>query len=109
MKHSIRAKLTAIILSLTVGTIILCWFINNTFLEDFYLLSKQQILENAYYQIESLLVSETLKQEEVSLKLEKMGANSNITYIVMKEKSGILIAAYDNVKDSRILENLLLP
>lgn len=109
MKHSIRAKLTAIILSLTVGTIILCWFINNTFLEDFYLLSKQHILENAYYQIESLLVSETLKQEEVSLKLEKMGANSNITYIVMKEKSGVLIAVYDNVKDSRILENLLLP
>lgn len=109
MKHSIRAKLTVMILVLTAGTIILCWFINNTFLEDFYLLSKEHILENAYYEIESLINSETMEKEEISLKLEKMGANSNITYIVMNGRSGVLVTAYDNVKDNRILENILLP
>lgn len=109
MKHSIRAKLTVMILVLTAGTIILCWFINNTFLEDFYLLSKERILENAYYEIESLINSETMEKEEISLKLEKMGANSNITYIVMNGRSGVLVTAYDNVKDNRILENILLP
>ena len=49
MRHSIRAKLTIIILLLTAGTIISCWFINDTFLEDFYFLKAILELEENKY------------------------------------------------------------
>lgn len=109
MKHSIRAKLTMIILFLTAGTIILCWFINNTFLEDFYFMSKQDVLKNAYYEIKTMLSKESAAEDETGLELEKIGANNNITYIIMRSSEGVARAVYYNVQNPRTMEDILLP
>ena len=109
MKHSIRAKLTLIILMITTGTVLLCWFINNTFLEDYYFMNKQQVLENAYYEIGNLLKSEDMSKEHIGLELEKLGANNNITYIIMQSNEGAPQTVYYNVQDPRTMEDILLP
>ncbi len=109
MKHSIRAKLTITILLITAGTIILCWFINDTFLESYYFMNKQDILENAYYKVGSLLADDSSSEEEISLELEKIGANNNITYIIMKTSDGVPKAVFYNVQDPRTMEDILLP
>lgn len=109
MRHSIRAKLTIIILLLTAGTIISCWFINDTFLEDFYFLNKQDILEDAYYEVGRLLADNSISEDEISLELEKLGANNNITYIIMKSSEGVPRAVFYNVQDPRTMEDILLP
>lgn len=109
MKHSIRAKLTLIILMITTGTVLLCWFINNTFLEDYYFMNKQQVLENAYYEIGNLLESENMSKENIGLELEKLGANNNITYIIMQSNEGAPQTVYYNVQDPRTMEDILLP
>ena len=109
MKHSIRAKLTLIILMITTGTVLLCWFINNTFLEDYYFMNKQQVLENAYYEIGNLLESEDMSKEHIGLELEKLGANNNITYIIMQSNKGAPQTVYYNVQDPRTMEDILLP
>ena len=48
MKYSIRKQFTLVFSLLMAGTILLCWFINNTFLEDFYLKNKQNAMLSAY-------------------------------------------------------------
>lgn len=109
MKHSIRAKLTITILLITAGTIGVCWFINNTFLEDYYFMNKQKVLENAYYEVGRLLSEEGISQADISLELEKIGANNNITYIIMLSSDGQAQAVYYNVQDPRTMEDILLP
>ena len=37
MKYSIKQQIATIFIAVMAGTIILCWFINNTFLENFYI------------------------------------------------------------------------
>lgn len=109
MRHSIRAKLTLMILFMSMGIIVLCWFINNTFLESYYLMNKQNMLEAAYYEVEQVLADTSLSMDDISLQLEKMGANSNITYIIMKTEGGISKAIYYNVQNPRSMEDILLP
>ena len=48
MKYSIRRQLAVVFSLLMMGTILLCWFINNTFLEKYYLKDKQKALMRAY-------------------------------------------------------------
>lgn len=109
MKDSIRAKLTLLMLVITTGTVLLCWFINNTFLEKYYFMNKQQMLEKAYYEIGTLLETESMSKEAIGLELEKLGANNNITYIIMKSNAGAPQTVFYNVQDPRTMEDILLP
>lgn len=109
MKHSIRAKLTIIILIITAGTIFFCWFINNTFLENFYFMNKQKVLEKAYYEVGELLSTEDISSDNIVIELEKMGEKNNITYIIMQSSQGVPQAVYYNVQDPRTMEDILLP
>ncbi len=44
MKYSITGKITAIMISIVAGTVLLCWFINTSLLENYYVEHKQQKL-----------------------------------------------------------------
>ncbi len=44
MKRSITWKITAIMVSIVAGTVLLCWFINTSLLETYYVENKQQKL-----------------------------------------------------------------
>ena len=35
VKHSLTLQYTGTILGMVAGTVLLCWFLNNTFLEDY--------------------------------------------------------------------------
>ena len=47
MRHSISRKFTLIFILLMTGTILLCWFLNISFLEKYYIHDKQKALLNA--------------------------------------------------------------
>ena len=51
MKYSIRKQFAYIFIGLMAGTILLCWFINNTFLERYYFHNKQTVVMDAYNQM----------------------------------------------------------
>ena len=48
MKYSIKQQIAMIFIAVMAGTIILCWFINNTFLEHFYINNKMSMLVCTY-------------------------------------------------------------
>lgn len=48
MKYSIKQQFAGVFCLLIIGTIGVCWFINNTFLENYYIRNKQNVLMNAY-------------------------------------------------------------
>ncbi len=51
MKHSIRKQFSLIFIGLLAGVLLLCWFINSMFLEEYYIYSKEVKINSAYEKI----------------------------------------------------------
>lgn len=84
MKHSVRFKITFLLTALIVIIIFLTWFINHTFLSDYYLYSKFEILDNAYQEIQSVYKEEDddILSDEDILKIEGVSTKYGVsTYI----------------------------
>jgi len=62
MKHSIRIKITCLLTALIIFTIFLIWFINRTFLSDYYLSSKIDALDETY---QDILKIYSVKEEDI--------------------------------------------
>ena len=64
INNSISRKFAGIFLALMAGTILLCWFLNITFLEKFYIQDKQNTLLDAYKFINDAVEQGTFDTEE---------------------------------------------
>lgn len=107
MKYSIRSQFTLINCCLVAGTILLCWFINNTFLEDYYVRDKQQVLWNAYKSINNASSSGNISTEEFTIELRKICEKSNISVIVLGEESNVITYFGDvNILIRQLVSNI---
>ena len=89
MKQSIRFKITFLLTTMVVLTIFSIWFINRTFLSDYYLKSKINILERAYQKIEDICENSEEAgglSEEDTVKMERLANDSGIDiYVIDKD------------------------
>lgn len=90
MKRSITKKITTIMISIVAGTVLLCWFINTTLLEDYYISHKRDALINTFQMVDNAYSEGTGQSEEFEIELEKKCSNSNITMIVISSDGTIL-------------------
>ena len=100
MKHSITKKITAIMISIVAGTVLLCWFINTSLLEEYYIEHKQQVLLKTFEMVDKESKSGRTDKEEFKIKLEKQCANSNITMMIISSDRTII---QSNVGDDEVL------
>ncbi len=103
LKHSISRKWTLIIVAMIAAALLACIAINNIFLQDVYLMEKQENVERAYYAIEECLLSE-LGPEEVFYTLGEMSDRYVIDYLVVDKYGN---AKYYNNRDYRHLGDIL--
>lgn len=86
MKRSIRFKMTFLLTSMVVLAIFLTWFINRTFLQDFYISKKMNALDEAYDKTVELYRNSTsvgyLSDEETQV-MEKLELRYGIEIIVV--------------------------
>lgn len=89
MRTSLRVRIT---LSLTISialTIFICWFINKTFLGDFYLYTKINSLETSYEEINKIFSAQEggqLLQETEALSVERIGLEKNVSIYLLTER-----------------------
>lgn len=87
MNQSIRFKNTAVLIGLTIFTIFLCWFLNKTFLVDYYVFNKTNLLRTTYSQLNDIYnkldYPDTSLSDEVTLTLEKLNAKKNISLFII--------------------------
>lgn len=81
--HSISRQFTGIFIALMAGTILLCWFLNITFLEDYYINDKKEALLNAYDMINSAAQEKRLDTEEFGLQLQGLCSRYNLDVLVL--------------------------
>lgn len=108
IKHSIKKQFAGIFIGLMAGTILLCWFINSTFLESYYVRNKQQALHSAYERINSASSDGNLTSDEFDIELQKICGKYNISMVVIDAEARA-VKAYSNdykVLVKRLLDNL---
>lgn len=105
IKHSIKRQFALIFIGLMTGTILMCWLINNLFLEEYYIRSKTEVLYDAYITISQAANSDTYGTDEFAEKLNDVCSVSNITVCIMDSNSQM---RYESVNGGRQLEAILL-
>lgn len=93
VKYSIRKQFAAIFICLIMATILLCWFINNTLLDDYYIKNKMKVLKSAYELVDNAFRQGNAATEEFELQLQKVIEKYNIALIVLDAESRTLITS----------------
>lgn len=96
IKKSIRRQFAAVTIGLLVGTILLCWFINSTFLESYYEKEKAEVVEEAYQRLNTAAASESFSSETFVQEMGRYAFISNINVEVIDANSKIVYAAFFN-------------
>lgn len=86
-RHSVRHQLSLIFIGLMAGVILLCWFINSMFLEQYYLSTKEKVIMDAYRTISQAANSDTYSTEEFRAALDDVCSVYNIMVYVMDADS----------------------
>lgn len=105
MKYSIKKQFTVVFCILMMSTIGLCWFVNSTFLEDYYIKNKQNVLMNAYNYLNDASNAGTITTEEFDIEFQKICGKENISYILLDAETKTLKAS---ANDYEILSRQLL-
>ena len=83
MKYSIRKQFALVFGLLMAGTVLLCWFINNTFLEKYYLENKQKAMMNAYRTVNDASNEGTINSDAFDIEFQKICGKNNINIIIL--------------------------
>ncbi|MDE7286276.1 MAG: HAMP domain-containing histidine kinase, partial [Lachnospiraceae bacterium] len=87
MEYSIRKQFALVFGLLMAGTILLCWFINNTFLEKYYLENKQKTMLNVYSIINKASNEGTIGTEAFDIEFQKICGRNNINIILLNAET----------------------
>ena len=114
MKYSIRNQFTLIFGILMAGTVLLCWFINITFLEDYYLRDKARVLENMYQWVNQAALSgemdaaklRNLRETAFGSELQVFCSENNISFAFLTPQSIIITNSDPVIMERQLLESV---
>lgn len=78
------------------GTILLCWFINNTFLERYYINNKKHAMLEAYRVINASSNNGTLASDEFDIQFQNICAKNNINIVILDAEAKTLKTSANN-------------
>lgn len=108
MKYSIKKQFALIFISLMVFTLLVCWFVNSTFLQMFYEQDRQKALFSAHHIIDHAFETGDFASDEFSIELEKICSKYNISLILMDLDSNLLLSNSDStVLKRELIDNVI--
>lgn len=105
MKYSIRKQFALVFGLLMAGTILLCWFINNTFLESYYLKNKQKTMLSVYTIINKASNEGTIGTDAFDIEFQKICGRNNINIILLNAETRTIKTS---INDYEILSRQLM-
>ena len=108
MKYSMKRQFAIIFIGLMAGTILLCWFINNTLLEKYYMANKKDAIYSAYTRIRDAIDAGNIYSNEFLSELNKTCGKYNISVMMMDMDSrvSICVGAEKEVMQQALLDNI---
>lgn len=98
MNHSIANQFTFIFVILLVSIILMCWILNSTLLEKYYLAQKQDSLMKVYENLNGEVNNGNLNSAKYSEQLQNLCGIYNIDVIVLNENSDIILSTIHDTK-----------
>lgn len=99
MRISIRVQIAVMILVLLVGTLGLCWFLNNTFLEDYYEAEKYKNVQTAFDRLNQAGEDGELETEEFQKKMLEYAYRYSVNIQVIDDNQRIVFGAALNTRE----------
>ena len=84
-------------MALIAGTIIICWFINSTLLENYYIYNKQTVLQNSYHRINEAAESGSIHSKEFALEFERIWTMNNLSVLIIDSSTETVMASVNDV------------
>ncbi|MCI7132092.1 MAG: HAMP domain-containing histidine kinase [Lachnospiraceae bacterium] len=82
-QRSITTQICMVIIGLVAGTVLLCWFLNTTFLEQYYSKMKTDQLVSGYNTVNWAAKQEKLTDDELDVQLDRLCDNGNIELLII--------------------------
>ena len=96
-KGSLTRELVFIIAALIAGTILLCYFLNTTFIEKYYVMNKQDTLQESFSVIDEASRDGRLQSREFDVTFDNLCANGNLNIMIINSDQTIVrSSANDN-------------
>lgn len=96
VKHSLTLQFTGTILGLIAGTVLLCWFLNTTFLEGYYTYNKQKAMLDGFSTINAQSEKGALDSSSFDVGFEKICTNGNISILVISADGSVVRASVND-------------
>lgn len=99
-KGSLTRELEFIIVGLVAGTVMLCWFINTSFLGKYYMLNKEDSLLDGFMVIDEASRTGELTSSDFDVTFDNLCANGNITVMIISSNRTIVRSS---VNDNQVI------
>lgn len=87
MKHSIRGQISLLFIGLMSFIVVLCWIINTTCLEKYYLWNKEQAMYNSYQSFNEATREGTINSDTYDIEWQRICNKYNINVIILDADS----------------------
>lgn len=108
MKYSMKRQFAITFIGLMAGTILLCWFVNSTFLQKYYLSNKKDAIYAVYNQIREAIDVGNVYSNDFLTELNRTCGKYNISAMLMDVDSrvSICIGSEKEVMQQALLDNI---
>lgn len=96
MKTSIKVQMASITIAILAGTLILCWFINSTFLEKYYERDKEQTVWKVYEMLNEAGTEDGTYAESFQEKMRDYAFRHNLSIEVLNPNAQVVLDASFN-------------
>ena len=97
-RMSLTGQLIVTMIGIVAGTVILCWFFNNTFLETYYTYNKEQELLRGFEKVQQACEDDSMDSSNFDITFETICANGNINILIIDENGFLVKSSYSNVQ-----------
>lgn len=95
-KTSLTWQLIVTMIGIVAGTVVVCWFLNNTFLEKYYTYNKEKELLNGYRQVHEACINGNSGDNDISF--ERICADNNINMLITDRDRNLVWTSYNNAQ-----------
>lgn len=100
-RMSIKYQISIVCVILITFTLVMCWFVNNIFLDKFYQRNKKNMLLQAYYVIETAIDNNLLYDEEFRYSIQSIADSENISLTLLDRELNIVMTT-EHIDDTSI-------
>lgn len=97
-RGSLTKELLFIIVALVAGTILLCYFLNATLIERYYIANKQRTLSDGFEVIDEACASGTLHTPSFDITFDNICANGNINILIINSDQTIIRSSANDTR-----------